>query len=43
VTGFLTFNFGVDIPGEYRVECLTPADTENELKRTLTIAPRTGG
>lgn len=43
VTGTLSFTFEVDIPGEYRLECLTPADTENKLKGTLTITPREGG
>lgn len=40
VVGMLSFTFEVDIPGEYRLECLTPADPENKLKSTLTIAPR---
>jgi hypothetical protein len=43
VTGTLSFTFEVDIPGKYGLECLTPADPENKLKGTLTVAPREGG
>jgi hypothetical protein len=43
VRGTLLFTFRVEQPGEYKLECLTPADTENKLKKTLTIRPLTGG
>jgi hypothetical protein len=40
VPGKLVFPFTIAKAGEYRLECLTPADVENKLKSSLSIAAR---
>ena len=38
VVGSLSFNFTVDAPGDYGVECFTAADEDNYIAKALTIA-----
>ncbi len=38
--GKLVFSFTVAKAGDYQVACLTPADVENKLKSSLSIAAR---
>ncbi len=37
--GNFIFDFVVDQPGQYRVECLTPDDEDNYIIEKITIAP----
>ncbi len=37
--GSFTFPFRVEQPGEYKVECLTPADEDNKISKTISIGP----
>jgi hypothetical protein len=38
VTGHATFDFTVDVPGDYDVECLTPKDEDNYISTDITVA-----
>ncbi len=35
--GNFSFDFSVDAPGEYRVDCFTAADEDNFISKTFTI------
>ena len=39
VDGVLDFTFRIDKPGEYVLECITPADDDNYLRRAITVSP----
>ncbi|MEX0751262.1 MAG: hypothetical protein WD359_10690 [Dehalococcoidia bacterium] len=41
--GAIAFDFSVDAPGEYIVECLTEKDEDNFIGDEITIAPAEGG
>jgi hypothetical protein len=38
IAATLSFNFTVDAPGDYGVECFTTADEDNYIAKALTIA-----
>jgi hypothetical protein len=37
--GSLAYDFTVDAPGSYKVECLTPKDEDNFISQDVTISP----
>ena len=39
-TGTLDFPFRVDVPGDYKVECLTVLDEDNKLSSSLSVRAR---
>jgi hypothetical protein len=39
VPGHVAFDFTVDAPGSYRVECLTPKDEDNYISEEISVAP----
>ena len=39
VAGVLDFTFRIDEPGDYVLECITPADDDNYIRRAITVSP----
>jgi hypothetical protein len=40
--GTFTYDFAIDQPGTYKAECFTPADEDNFIIKTFTLAPAGG-
>ena len=37
--GNYTFDFTLDAPGAYKVQCYTPADDDNFIEKEITVLP----